>query len=241
MQYQDTFKVTGNVVIRRYDENGIMNLEREHKNLVVTAGKQLIAARLFADTKAIAIPVTSIVGSAGVATVTFAAQPVIPYEIGSYITIGGAGAGGYAGSQRITELPTTTSLKFDSFLTTTVSSNVQINGFFNGTVKTMKIGDNNTVANLSDTALGSVSQSVNLFSRSCTVIGIGENASVTYIAAFPSLDWDGDGNVLTVTSKNITEAALVNESNIMLCRTVFPIVTKSSTESLAIIWTVTIN
>jgi hypothetical protein len=232
MQLQDTFKVTGNIVIRRYDENGIMNLEREHKNLVVTAGKQLIASRMAADTRP-AITITAISAStpaAGTATISYATQPVIPYEVGSYVTISGVVPAGYRGTYRV-KTADPAQITIDNTTTGSLSTTGIINSLNNGTIKTMRIGESNTVANLSDTSLVNQVGSVTLFSSAYSIAD--GTADIVYIALFPA----GTGT----STAGIAEAALMNESNIMLCRTVFPLVTKTALESLEIFWTVTIN
>ena len=43
---QDTFKVTGDVSITVFDKTGAVKEQREIKNLVVTVGKEFIAARM---------------------------------------------------------------------------------------------------------------------------------------------------------------------------------------------------
>ena len=230
MQYQDTFKVTGNVVIRRYDENGVVNLEREHKNLIVTTGKQLIAARLAADTRP-AITITSGSAVSGTATIGFASQLVNPFEVGSYITITDSIPSQYNGTFRVKTV-SPTSVTFDiTTAPTAMTTFGSINSMFNGTVKTMRIGESNTVANLSDAALVNEIASVSLFSSLANVSG--DTASVTYIALFPA----GTGT----STAGVAEAALMNENNKMLCRTVFPLITKAAGQSLEIFWTVTIN
>lgn len=234
MQLQDTFKVTGNVVLRRYDENGVLNLEREHKNLVVTAGKQLIAARLASDTRA-AINITATSGTGLVATITYGAQTVVPYEVGSYVTISGVVPTGYNGTYRVKTVSTTQitidSTATGSFVAPTPPAVSIINSLFNGTIKTMRIGESNTVANLSDISLVNQVGSVTLFSSAYSVAN--GTADIVYIALFPA----GTGT----STAGIAEAALMNENDIMLCRTVFPLITKSAVQSLAIFWTVTIN
>lgn len=229
MQLQDTFKVTGNVLLRRYDENGNLNLEREHKNLVVTAGKQLIASRMAADTRP-AITITATSGTGSVATISYNTQTVIPYEVGSYVTISGVVPAGYRGTYRV-KTASTTQITIDNTTTGPLSTTGIINSLNNGTIKTMRIGESNTVANLSDTALVNQVGSVTLFSSAYSVAN--GTADIVYIALFPA----GTGT----STAGIAEAALMNESNIMLCRTVFPLVTKSALESLEIFWTVTIN
>jgi len=233
MQLQDTFKVTGNIVLRRYDENGILNLEREHKNLVVTTGKELIASRLASDTRP-AITITATAGASGTATISYATQLVIPYEVGTYVTISGVGGlgskEGYNGTFRV-KTATTTQITVDNTYTGTMGAVGSINSLSNDTIKTMRIGENNTVANLSDVALTQQVGSVNLFSSAFS--NANGTADVVYIALFPA----GTGT----STAGLTEAALMNSSNKMLCRTVFPLVTKAAGESLAIFWTVTIN
>ena len=226
---QDTFKVTGNVLLRRYDENGILNLEREHKNLVVNAGKQLIASRMAADTRP-AITITATSGTGSVATITYDTQTVIPYEVGSYVTISGVVPAGYRGTYRV-KTASTTQITIDSTTIGPLSTTGIIDSLYNGTIKTMRIGESNTVANLSDTALVNQVGNVTLFSSAYSVAN--GTADIVYIALFPA----GTGT----STSGIAEAALMNDSNIMLCRTVFPLVTKSALESLEIFWTVTIN
>lgn len=229
MEFQDTFKVTGNVVLRRYDENGVLNLEREHKNLVVTAGKQLIASRLAADTRP-AISILSISGDGSTATVIFTTQLVIPYEVGTYVTLSGNVPTGYNGTFRV-ETATTSQITFSSNITEETSTEGIINSLYNGTIKKMHIGESNTVANLSDTALINDIANVTIFSSGLNITG--SNASISYIALFPA----GVGTSIA----GISESALINDSGKMLCRTVFPLVTKAVGESLEIFWTVTIN
>jgi hypothetical protein len=233
MQFQDTFKVTGNIVLRRYDENGILNLEREHKNLVVTTGKELIASRLASDTRP-AITITATSGTGTEATITYSTQTVIPYEVGTYVTISGVGGlgskEGYNGTFRV-KTATTTQITVDNTYTGAMGNAGIINSLSNDTIKTMRIGENNTVANLGDIALGNERGSVNLFSSQFS--NANGTADVVYVALF----LPGNGT----STAGLAEAALMNSSNKMLCRTVFPLVTKAAGESLAIFWTVTIN
>lgn len=227
---QDTFKVTGQILLRRYDENGKLNLEREHKNLVVTAGKQLIASRLFCDTRA-AIPITSITATGTEATIGFSSQLITPYDVGAYVTISGVIPSGYNGTYRVKSV-TLSSIVIDTNVTGAMTVAGQIDPLPNSNVKTMKVGESDTVANLSDNALYTeIGTGVSLYSSALDFED--DKASVVYIAFFPA----GTSTSLT----GLREAALVNASNKMLCRTVFPNVTKTALQSLEIFWTVTIN
>ena len=89
----------------------------------------------------------------------------------------------------------------------------------------MAVGSGSTAAAAGDTALGSEAARIAL--TSTTVSG----ADVTYVATF------GAG----VGTAALTEAAILNASSsgTMLCRTVFPVVNKHSTDSMSVTWTVT--
>tara|TARA_E500000331_G_C17209662_1_gene693063 strand:- start:347 stop:775 length:429 start_codon:yes stop_codon:yes gene_type:complete len=89
----------------------------------------------------------------------------------------------------------------------------------------MAVGTGSTAAAAGDTALGSEAARIAL--TSTTVSG----ADVTYVATF------GAG----VGTAALTEAAILNASSsgTMLCRTVFPVVNKQSTDSMSVTWAVT--
>tara|TARA_Y100001972_G_scaffold111973_1_gene145300 strand:+ start:2255 stop:2683 length:429 start_codon:yes stop_codon:yes gene_type:complete len=89
----------------------------------------------------------------------------------------------------------------------------------------MAIGTGTTAAAAAQTAL--VTESARVALTSTTVSG----ADVTYVASFPA----GTGTAA------ITEAAILNASSggTMLCRTVFAVVNKGSSDSMTITWVVT--
>ena len=91
----------------------------------------------------------------------------------------------------------------------------------------MAIGTGSTAAAAGNTALGSESARTTL--TSTTVSG----ADVTYVDTFAA----GTG------TGAITEAGLFNASSggTMLCRTVFSVVNKGSSDSMTITWTVTVS
>lgn len=246
---QDTFKVTGKILLRRYDENGKLDLEREHKNLVVTTGKQLIASRLFCDTRA-AINISSITVSGGIATVAFSSpQLVFPYDVGMYVSFSGTNSAffNYSSSKKYFRVSSVTlnEITIDDVGAAgsgVVATGGQIDPLQNSNVKKMKVGEGDTVANLSDIALYSeLTTGVDLFSSALDFED--DKASVVYIAFFPgTAEVIPPANIVVTTpGSGLREAALVNASNKMLCRTVFPTVTKTALQSLEIFWTVTIN
>ncbi len=89
----------------------------------------------------------------------------------------------------------------------------------------MAVGTGSTAAAAGDTALGNESARAAL--TSTTVSG----ADVVYVGSF------GAG----VGTAALTEAAILNASSsgTMLCRTVFPVINKSSSDSMVVTWTVT--
>lgn len=91
----------------------------------------------------------------------------------------------------------------------------------------MAIGSGTTAAAAGDTALGTELDRQALTSTTVT------NNTVTYVATFGA----GDG------TGAVTEAGLLNASSSgsLLCRTVFSVVNKSSTDSMTITWVVTIS
>ena len=93
-------------------------------------------------------------------------------------------------------------------------------------MSTMGIGTGTTPASASDTALGNQVWLNNL----ATAGGTPSSNTVVYSATFnPSQPG---------TSQAITEAAVFNTSNVMLCRIVFPVINKQTTDTITISWTV---
>ena len=90
----------------------------------------------------------------------------------------------------------------------------------------MAVGSSNTAATTSQTALGGELGRVALDSTTRA------SNTVTYVATFPA----GTG------TGALTEAGILNASSsgIMLCRTVFGVVTKASGDTVVITWNVTV-
>ena len=91
----------------------------------------------------------------------------------------------------------------------------------------MAVGSGSTAAAASDTALG---RELDRQALTSTTVN---NNTITYVATFGA----GDG------TGAVTEAGLFNASSggSLLCRTVFSVVNKSSTDSMTITWVVTIS
>lgn len=93
----------------------------------------------------------------------------------------------------------------------------------------MEVGTGGTAAAAADTALGAAIASSRTALTSSTVSG----NTITYSASF------GTG----VGTGAITEAGIFNASSAgtMLCRTVFPVVNKQSTDTMTITWQVSVS
>ena len=91
----------------------------------------------------------------------------------------------------------------------------------------MAIGTGSTAAAAADSALGSQAD------RNALTSSVVSGAAVTYVATFAA----GEG------TGAITEAGLFNAASAgdMLCRTVFAVVNKGSSDSMTITWTVTVS
>ena len=107
----------------------------------------------------------------------------------------------------------------------------RMSGTTSGVMSHMAIGSGTTAAAASQAALVSEEARVNLASTTVGTAGTAAGNTITYVASFPA----GTGTAA------ITEAAILNASSggIMLCRTVFAVVNKSSSDSMTITWVVT--
>lgn len=100
-----------------------------------------------------------------------------------------------------------------------------------GVMSHMAIGTGTTAAAAGDSALGSQSAIQGLTS---SAVGSGANANdVTYIATFAA---GTPSSAAAITEAGIFNA---NSSGDMLCRTVFAVVNKQTSDSMTITWTVT--
>ena len=102
----------------------------------------------------------------------------------------------------------------------------RMTGAGNTTMSHMGIGTDNTAAALGDTTLGTETARVSLTSAT------NDANVVTYVATF------NPGTPATANA--ITEAAIFNaaSSGEMLCRTVFDVVNKGTSDTLSLTWTI---
>lgn len=91
----------------------------------------------------------------------------------------------------------------------------------------MAIGSNNTASALTNTTLGT-----ELARQALTTVAV-TGSNISFAATFAA----------GVGTGSLTEAGIFNASSAgtMLCRTTFPVITKSSSETIAISWTVSVG
>lgn len=225
--HQDSIKVTGKVKLLLSDEFGNIKLQHEQKNLVVTSGKMLLASRLFSDYRT-QINLTAIAGNGTVASATYATQPTIPFLVGQEFQIEENDQG--VNGTYVVKTATTTGITFDCPVIASATSDVgHIKSLGNGTVTKMKIGSSDVATNLTQIDLGSPINSGQPLS-SIQQYFVEGDASLIYKAEFPP-----NGSV------TVKEAGLFTEEGKMLSRAVFPAISKASTDTLSIFWTITIS
>lgn len=235
-QLSDSFHIQGDIrLIRRNELTGQVNLDECHNNLVVTSGKQLLASRLFSDTRP-AVSLLGITGNGTIATATFNVQSSNIYPVGVSVTIAGAVPAEFNGTYIVLS-STTSSIVFSSNVVASTTTHGQINSAYNSVISSMHIGTSGLASNLSNTSLwNDLPNSEGLSTTLSTTLDIADTASVVYIGYIPSSD---PGNP-TLTVYDIKEAGLFNSYGVMLSRTVFPTVPKNNQESLQIFWRITI-
>lgn len=224
----DKFSIKGQLNIKRFDKNKVLVEERDIKNLVVYNGKKLIVSRLYSDKRS-PINVNAVsAGDGSFVTYTFdTAQLEAPYREGQHITIAGISPEEYNGSFRVVTSTTTNVTVENTYIGTYISGGI-IAGFDNSIISDMGIGTGSTAANLSDVALYNEVERESIYSTQ--MLFDDGDSTISYIAQFPP---SGSLQILQ-------EAGLFNTENTMMCRSVFNPVTKLQTDSLEILWRVTI-
>jgi hypothetical protein len=105
----------------------------------------------------------------------------------------------------------------------------RMTGTSQGVMSHMAIGSNSTAVVAGDTTLGTELGRVSLGSSTAS------GSTITYTATFPG--GTGTGNVVEAGIFNASGA----NAGTMLCRTVFPVVSKQAADTIAVTWVVTIS
>jgi len=229
-------KLTGKLVIQKFDDSNKLVYETEVKNLVVTSGKQFIASRIVESSAAV-MGFMAIGDDASVASTT---QTTLVNEL-ARVAVDSATASG-VNSTFVATFPagTGTGNIVEASITNTSGASVisfdgdtavddggdtityVAHGFVTGDLVTYTDGGNTAITNLTDGAQYYVIKSTNDVIKLAT-----SSANASAGTAINITGTSGAGHKLS--------------KGTMLCRTTFPIIAKSSSETLAISWVITVG
>jgi hypothetical protein len=233
---KDSIKLTGRLSIKKYDKEGKVNYEKEVPNLVVTSGKEFIAQRL-CNNDFDFMSHMAVGDDASTASVN---QTALQNEL-ARVAVSSA-------------TPSGVSATFNATFGAGVGTGALVEaGIFNAAASAVKTFDG-------DNDVDDASDVITINSHGFTTAD-----KVTYTdggnTAVNGLSDGGTYYVIVVNSNEIKLAASESDANAgtqinitgtsgaghkltagtMLCRTTFPVINKSSTETVAISWVITVG
>lgn len=229
-------KLTGKLVIQKFDDSNKLVYETEVKNLVVTSGKQFIASRIVESSATVmgfmaigddassasTIQTTLVNELARVAVDSKTASGVNSTFVATFPA--GTGTGNIVEAS-ITNTSGTSVISFDGDTDVDDGGDTityVAHGFVTGDLVTYTDGGNTAITNLTDGAQYYVIKSTNDVIKLAT-----SSANATAGTAINITGTSGAGHKLS--------------KGTMLCRTTFPVIAKSSAETLAISWVITVG
>jgi hypothetical protein len=233
---QSNVKLTGKLVIKKFDAVKNLVYETEVNNLVVTSGKQFLASRIIANTAS----VMSHMAIGDDASSASASQTTLVNELArvavdsatasgvnaTFVATFPAGTGtGDIVEASITNAAASAVISFDG--DTDVDDggdtiNYTGHGFTTGQLVTYTDGGNTVIGNLTDGAQYYIIRVDDDYVKLAS-----SAANATAGTAINITGTSGAGHKLTAGT--------------MLCRTTFPVITKSSSETIAIQWVITVG
>jgi hypothetical protein len=233
---KDSIKLTGRLSIKKYDKEGKVNYEKEVPNLVVTSGKEFIAQRLCNND----FDFMSHMAVGDDASTAAVNQTALQNELARVAVSSAA--------------PSGVSATFNATFGANVGTGALVEaGIFNAAASAVKTFDG-------DNDVDDASDVITINSHGFTTAD-----KVTYTdggnTAITGLSDGGTYYVIVVDSNEIKLAASESDANAgtqinitgtsgaghkltagtMLCRTTFPVINKSSTETVAISWVITVG
>lgn len=233
---KDSIKLTGRLSIKKYDKDGKENFSKEVPNLVVTSGKEFIAQRLCNndfdvmgfmavgdDTSTAAVAQTALQNELARVAVSSATPSGVSATFNATFGAGvGTGALVEAGifNQSGSNVKTFDGDNDVDDANDTITINTH--GFTTADKVTYTDGGNTAVSGLSD---GGTFYVIVVDSNTIKLAASESNANAG--TAINITGTSGAGHKLTFGT--------------MLCRTTFPVINKSSTETVAISWVITVG
>jgi hypothetical protein len=235
---KDSITLTGKLLIKKFNDKKELVYETEVPNLVVTSGKEFIASRIVASTFDVmgymaigddastgALLQTTLVNElTRVATTSAAASGVNVTFTATF----GAGVGtGSIVEAGVFNKGTSSVIVFDGDNDVNAGSGVitkAAHGFATGDKVTYTDGGGTSVGGLVD---GGTYYVIRLTSSTLKLAATYANATAGSPTAIAITDGVGTNHKLTYGA--------------MLCRTTFPVITKSGSETIAISWVVTVG
>ena len=229
-------KLTGKLVIQKFDDSNKLVYETEVKNLVVTSGKQFIASRIVESSATVmgfmaigddassasTIQTTLVNELARVAVDSKTASGVNSTFVATFPA--GTGTGNIVEAS-ITNTSGASVISFDGDTAVDDGGDTityVAHGFVTGDLVTYTDGGNTAITNLTDGAQYYVIKSTNDVIKLAT-----SSANASAGTAINITGTSGAGHKLS--------------KGTMLCRTTFPVIAKSSAETLAISWVITVG
>jgi len=233
---QSSIKLTGKLVIKKFDETNKLVYETEVKNLIVTSGKQFIASRIVESTASV-MGYMAIGDDASTASTT---QTALVNELArvavdsatasgvnsTFVATFPAGTGtGSIVEASISNSPATSVISFDGDNDVDDAGDTityVAHGFVTGDLVTYTDGGNTSITGLTDGSQYYIIKNTNDVVKLATSAA---NAS--------------GGTAINITGTSGAGHKLTKGT--MLCRTTFPVITKSSSETVAISWVITVG
>lgn len=233
---QSSVKLTGKLVIQKFDDSNKLVYETEVKNLVVTSGKQFIASRIVEssatvmgfmaigdDASSASTIQTSLVNElARVAVDSKTASGVNATFVATFPA--GTGTGSIV-EAAITNTSASSVISFDGDADVDDGGDTityVAHGFVTGDLVTYTDGGNTAITNLTDGAQYYVIRSTDDVIKLAT-----SSANASAGTAINITGTSGAGHKLS--------------KGTMLCRTTFPVIAKAASETLAISWVITVG
>jgi len=232
----DNIKLTGRLSIKKYDQDGKVNYEKEVPNLVVTSGKEFIAQRLCNND----FDVMGYMAVGDDTSTAAVAQTSLQNELARVVVNSAT--------------PLGVSATFNASFGANVGTGALVEaGIFNAAASSVKTfdGDNDV-----DDANDTISINTHGFSTGDKVTYTdGGNVALTSLldgGTYFIIEVDTNTVKLAASASDASSGTAINitgtsgtghklTAGTMLCRTTFPVINKSSTETVAISWVITVG